>query len=108
MAVSRRRLVDWVLQVEFLDDGGRTQVEKLRNLGGNHRISFRCRETLKQRTVRACRAMGVYEYADWLCHADCVGDLDEHFICDAGSYHILGNISGCIGSAPVHLGRVFP
>ena len=51
-------------------------------------------------------SVGVDEHAHRAGHADGIGQLDQDFIGYAGGYQVLGDVTGHVGGAAVHLGRV--
>src|SRR5699024_5855411 len=51
--------------------------------------------------------IGYHVDARGLCNAVRVTYLHQHFIAQARCYQVLGNVPGCIGSAPVNLAGIF-
>ena len=88
VTVTCSRLVDRVLELELLDNLGRTKVENLIYLLGDESII----------EAVLCCAISVYEYTDRSCDTDCVSELDENFISDACCNKILGDVTCGIGS----------
>ena len=98
MAVACGRLVNRILELEFLDNARRPEVEDFRDLLRDGRIV----KPLPGRSV------GVDENADRTSHADGVGKLDQAFVRDSGCDKVLRYVAGGVGGASVHFGRVLP
>ena len=73
-------------QIEAFFNGVRTQVEELLDVPGNLAIAH----------IHVALAIGVDINRDRFCHADGVAQLHEHFVGNAGSHHVLGNVTGSI------------
>ena len=45
--------------------------------------------------------------AHWLCHADSIRNLHQHFIANTGSHQVLGNMTCSISCRTVNFGGIF-
>lgn len=86
VAITCGRLVNRILELEFLNDFSRPQVENFIDL---------LRDGCVSEPVGCC-AIGVYEYTDRFCDTDSVGQLDQNFFSDTGSDKVLRDVSCCI------------
>ena len=98
MSVSGSRLVDRFLQLEFLYDLCRTEVEQLGNLG----CYFLIGDLVPVLVLFRC-AVGICKDADRAGDPDSICHLHEKLVGNSCGYKVLGNISGCIGCGTVDL-----
>jgi hypothetical protein len=61
---------------------------------------------LEARLLHLARAVQVDVERQRLGHADGIGELDGAALGEARGHDILGEVARCIGSRPVHLGRI--
>jgi hypothetical protein len=97
MTIGSRLAVDRITQLEPGFDEIRPHIEQFRDLFGDLAIG----------QLDLGRAIGIDVDAGGLCHADSIRNLHQHFVGNAGSYEVLGDMTGSISSGTVHLGRIF-
>ena len=91
-------MIDGVAQFQAVFYCLGAKVEQLVNLTGNLTVAH----------IDVAAAISIYENIDGACHTDGVTYLHQHFVGNAGSYQILGNVAGCIAALRSTLEGSFP
>ena len=89
MAIGSRLAVNWTRQIQHGDDAVRTKVKVL----ADKLSDFFIRNTAGAKSINKDR----YRF----CYADSIGQLNFTAVSNAGSYQVLGYITGCIGCGTV-------
>src|SRR5574344_298882 len=97
VAVSSRFKIDGLAQFQVALDGIGAQVEDF--------IDYACyfAVTFLDMALSVCVDID----ADRPCCTNGIAYLNQHFIGDAGSYHVLSYMTGCVGCGTVYLAGIF-
>ena len=94
VAIGSSLAVNWTCQIQHGDDAVRTKVK----VPADKLSDFFIRNTAGAKSINKDR----YRFR----YADSIGQLNFTAVCNAGSYQVLGYITGCIGCGTVNLCRI--